>query len=80
MARRECDREDLFAEVTALSPRVEFRIGGESVVAGVKRSGNLLIYFRPDFMVGFDVENAVRRAFVDGLLYRAERGRRAAPR
>lgn len=76
MARHETDREDLFAAATALVPRAEFECAGQIIVAGFRRQGRFTVYFTPDFMVDFDTENAIRRAYHNGLLYRAEPGRR----
>lgn len=73
MSRHETDREDLIAEATALEERVELQIPGaaEPVVAGFHRDGRLSIYFGPDPVYHFDPEGRLRRAFVDGNLYRS---------
>ncbi len=74
MARVESDREDLMAEAAALVRRVELRTPGrdETVVAGFRANGWLSIYLGPDPMYQFDERGRLRRAFVDGLLYRTQ--------
>jgi hypothetical protein len=74
MARHEADREDLMSEATALVRRAELRVAGEElpVTAGVRDSGRLSIYFGSDPVYHFDEQNRLRRAFVDGLLYRTQ--------
>jgi hypothetical protein len=73
MARHESDREDLIAEATALKERVEFQVPDslEPIVAGFHGDGRLSIYFGPDPVYHFDPEGRLRRAFVDGNLYRS---------
>jgi len=73
MSRHETDREDLIAEATALQERVEFQVAGESlpIVAGFHRDGRLSVYFGPDPVYHFDTEGRLRRAFVEGNLYRS---------
>lgn len=75
MAREEHDRADLFAEVTGLSPRVEFRSGTETLVAGFRGAGAPSFYLGQELMIGFTSALEVRRLFVDAVLYRAENGR-----
>ncbi|QDT53308.1 hypothetical protein Pan44_13240 [Caulifigura coniformis] len=75
MARHESDREDLFAELAALSPRVEFQPGQSqrSVCAGRREStGGWSLFFGPDEVYHFDRDGRLRRAYVDGFLYRSE--------
>lgn len=74
MARHETDREDLLAEATALDPRVEWfpSEAGELVTAGQRRDGAASIYFGGDPVYQFDAAGRLRRAFVDGLLYRTQ--------
>ena len=74
MARNEVDRDDLLAEVVALTRRVELRTPshGEPVVIGFRANGWLSIYFGSDPMYQFDESGQLRRAFVDGLLYRTQ--------
>lgn len=74
MARLESDREDLMAEATALVQRAEFDVPGQpvSVIAGYRRDGALSIYFGPDPCFHFDRQLRLRRAFVEGALYRTQ--------
>jgi hypothetical protein len=77
MARQESDREDLFAELAALSPRMELRRDGfrESICAGRREStGGWSVFFGPDRVYHFDASGRLRRAFVEGFLYRSEGG------
>ncbi len=74
MSRNEADRDDLLAEVVALTRRVELRTPshGEPVVIGFRANGWLSIYFGSDPMYQFDESGQLRRAFVGGLLYRTQ--------
>ncbi|MBX3439624.1 MAG: hypothetical protein KF861_19200 [Planctomycetaceae bacterium] len=74
-ARRiEVDREDLMREATALRQRAEFRVPGENetVVVGYRSNSSLSIYFGPDPVFQFDRDGRLRRAFVDGNLFRTQ--------
>lgn len=75
MARMERDREDLLAEATALVQRVELAVAGwsEHVIAGFRRNGCGSVYFGPDEAYQFNTAGELRRAYRDGLLYKAER-------
>ena|SRR5436190_15827931 len=75
MARQESDRDDLFAELAALSPRMELRVGDsqESVCAGRREStGGWSVFFGPGRVYHFDASGRLRRAYVEGFLYRSE--------
>jgi len=75
MARQESDRDDLFAELAALSPRVELRVGdsADAVCAGRREStGGWSVFFGPDRVYHFDASGRLRRAYVEGFLYRSE--------
>ncbi len=77
MARHESDREDLFAELAALSPRIELlgHAAGQTVCAGRREStGGWSIYLGPDQVYHFDAAGQLRRAYVQGVLYRSEGG------
>jgi hypothetical protein len=80
MSRREEQREDLLAEVTALVERAEFEIAEESapVVIGFRRNGAASVYFGQDVAYQFNPANQLRRAFVDNRLFKADRGRLAS--
>jgi len=74
MSRHESTREDLFAECTALTRRVELLVPGESepLVGGCRANGAWSIYFGGDPCYHFDADGRLRRAFADGLLYRTQ--------
>src|SRR5687767_10093010 len=82
MARRESDREDLLREATALVERAEVSIRGheEPIVAGFRRDGSASFYFGGDPVYQFNTACELRRAYIGGLLYKAERGRLVALR
>jgi hypothetical protein len=73
MARHEEDREDLMAEAKALVHRVEMTVPGLSlpVILGVRTNQWLSIYLDPELVFHFNELGALRRAFVDGLIYRS---------
>ncbi len=77
MARNEADREDLLAEAAALVERVELnsRELDDHVVAGFRTNGAVSLYFGQDRAYQFNTRHELRRAFVNGVLYKAERGR-----
>jgi len=77
MSRRESDREDLLREATALVERAELSVAGfdEPVVVGFRRDGSASFYFGADPVYQFNTAGELRRAYVGGLLYKAERGR-----
>jgi len=74
LARVESDCEDLMQEAVALFWRVELQLAGLSqpVVAGFRRDGRLSLYFGGDPYYQFDAEGRLRRALVQGRLYRTE--------
>lgn len=80
MTRREQDREDLLAEATALVERVELKSPAfpDAVVAGFRKNGCASLYVGQDRAYHFNSLGELRRAYVDPLLYKAERGRWAA--
>jgi hypothetical protein len=73
MARHESDREDLMREATALRERVELQYADElfPVVAGFREDGRISLFFGSDPAFHFDPDGRLRRAFVDGELYRS---------
>jgi hypothetical protein len=77
MAQPESDREDLLREATALVHRAEFRIPGENepIVIGFRRDGSASFFFGADPVYQFNSAGQLRRAYINGLLYKAERGR-----
>jgi hypothetical protein len=76
MARQEDDREDLLREATALVERTRLQVPGfaEPVVAGFRRDGSLSLFLGSDSVYQFNSRGKLRRAFLDHLLYKAERG------
>jgi hypothetical protein len=74
MAQHKTDRDDLMEEATALVRRVEFRVPflNKPIVAGFKRSGAWSVYFAADPVFQFDAEGRLRRAYVDGSLFRTQ--------
>lgn len=82
MARHEQDREDLLAEAKALVARAEIVIEGdeEAIVLGFRRDGGCSYYFSPEEVYHFNPAGELRRAYFNGLLYKAEDGRLASLR
>ncbi len=76
MARQESDREDLLAEAKALVERAGLRIAGrdDDVVVGFRRDSSASFYFGADRVYHFNSQAQLRRAFVDGLLFKADKG------
>jgi hypothetical protein len=74
MARQEADREDLFAEATALVRRVELSVATntELIIAGFKKERSLSVYFGGNVAYHFDSQGRLKRAFRDGKLYRTQ--------
>ena len=79
MAREESKREDLLREATALIERIELAPAGdppaEHVVVGFRAEGALSVFFGSDPVYQFNTAGQLRRAFCDGLLFKAVRGR-----
>ncbi len=84
MARRESDREDLLGEATALVERVELSPvdapEGDHVTAGFRRDGAASVFFGAERVYQFNAAGELRRAYCDGLLFKAVRGRLASLR
>lgn len=75
MARHESDREDLFAELAALTPRLELQLRetGQIVCAGCREStGGWSLFLGPEEVYHTDADSRLRRAYVRGHLYRSE--------
>ena len=74
MARNEANREDLIREAVALTERAEFRINGsiELVTIGFRTTRAMSVFIGQDPVYQFDPEGRVRRAFVDGFLFRSQ--------
>ena len=77
MSRQESEREDLLREATALVERVELRLPEqpESIVAGFRRDGSASFFFGQSPVYQFNSRRELRRAYVDGLLYKTDNGR-----
>jgi hypothetical protein len=77
MSRLESDREDLLREATALVERVELRLPEQpdSIVAGFRRDGSASIFFGQNPVYQFNSRRELRRAFVEGLLYKTDHGK-----
>jgi len=62
------------SEATALVRRAKFSTadGHPELVAGYRGDGSLSLYLGEDPVYQFDPEGRLRRAFVDGLLYRTQ--------
>jgi hypothetical protein len=83
MAREESNREDLLREATALVERIELvpkaaestlstiAAGDEPIVAGFRADGALSIFFGADAVYQFNAAGELRRAYRDGLLFKA---------
>ena len=82
MARDERDREDLLREATALVERAELSIEGrdEPIVVGFRANGAISFFLGVDPVYQFNSDGKLRRAYVGGLLYKAERGQLVALR
>jgi hypothetical protein len=77
MPRQESDREDLMREATALVQRAELAIAGEPepVTCGFRRDGSASLFFGMDPVYQFNTFFELRRAYVGGLLYKADQDR-----
>jgi hypothetical protein len=76
MPREEHDREDLLRQATALVNRAELQVSGweAPVVVGFRRDGSFSVFFGGDPVYQFNSAGQLRRAYVAGLLYKAQRG------
>ena len=74
MARIEEDREDLYAELVTANPRWELELEGSPtpLITGIRPNGVWSVYFHPDRCYHFDANGGLRRAYVEGALYRSE--------
>lgn len=78
MAREESNREDLLREATALVERIELVLNDAHVVAGFRGDGALSVFFGEDPVYQFNAAGKLRRAFCDGKLIKAVRGKLVA--
>ena len=74
MALIESDREDLIREATALVRRAELKLPNSDrlVTVGYRSNGAFSVFFDQDPVYQFDLEGLLRRAYVDGHLYRSQ--------
>ena len=74
MAKHSSDKDDLMAEVNALSPRVAILLPGidAEIIAGRRSDGRWSVFFGGDPVYHFDAHNSLRRAFFAGNLYRSQ--------
>jgi hypothetical protein len=74
LAREEHDREDLLAEAKALVERVSLTIPGydEPLLIGFRRDGSASFYLAAERVYQFTSAGQLRRAYVDGLIYKAQ--------
>jgi hypothetical protein len=80
MAREEADREDLLGEATAYVERIAWELAEpdldrSTVFAGFRPDGAASFYFDSDPVYHFNATGELRRAFYQGRLIKAERGR-----
>jgi hypothetical protein len=82
MARQESEREDLLREATALVERMELappdEAGADHVVVGFRSDGAMSVFFGTEPVYQFNTAGQLRRAFCEGLLYKAVCGRLAS--
>lgn len=74
MARIEEDRDDLYAELVTANPRWELELEGSPtpLITGIRPNGVWSVYFHADRCYHFDANGGLRRAYVEGALYRSE--------
>lgn len=79
MGRVEADREDWMREATALRPRAELSLPhrAQPVYVGF-RGAAVSLYLGPDDVYHFSPAGALRRAYTQGRLWKAERHRLVA--
>jgi hypothetical protein len=83
MAREESSREDLLREATALVERIELRVSDpicapgdrdDHIIVGFRDNGSASFFFGDDPVYQFSSAGELRRAYCDGLLYKASQG------
>jgi len=74
MALHEEDKEDLMRDAVALRNRIEWDVPDEphAVVTGLRADRSLSVFFGQDPVFHFNPAGQIRRAFVNGFLYRAQ--------
>jgi hypothetical protein len=73
-ANRDANSEDPMRDAVALTERVELRSPGclQTIVAGFRRDNLLTVYWGEDPYYQFDDQGRLRRAVVDGRLFRTQ--------
>jgi hypothetical protein len=73
MARHEDDREDLIAEAKAFVMRAELAVPPEiePILLGLRSNGWFSVYWNANRVFHFDEQGGLRRAFLEGSLYRS---------
>lgn len=73
MKHDESGNEDLMREAVSLIERIEFRSPSLSgpITLGLNKQAWLFVYLGDDPMYRFDQQGRLRRAFVDGFLFRS---------
>jgi hypothetical protein len=86
MANEESPREDLLRESTALVERIELvprakptkssadACHDQTIVAGFRRNGALSVFFSEEEVYHFNAAGELRRAYLDGHLFKAVKG------
>ncbi len=74
MARMEQDREDLMREAVRLVPRGEFLWQEQRVFVGFRPGPAPSFYFSPEEVYQFNSQGELRRAYLQGALYKAQQG------
>ena len=74
MALQEEDKEDLMRDAVALRNRIEWAVPDEphAVVTGLRSDRSLSVFFGQDPVFHFNPDGQLRRAFVNGFLYRSQ--------
>ena len=77
MGRLQQDRENLLTEAVKLGERGELEFGSdaESLVVGFRPCGSGSLFFGPDPAYHFNARDELRRAYVQGIRFKAEHGR-----
>jgi len=74
MARHEADKEDLIRDAVAFRNRIEWNVPGEpeAVVTGLRSDQSLSVVSGQEPEYHFNPDGQLRRAYVDGFLYRTQ--------
>lgn len=77
MARNPEEREELLREARALVVRAEMEVDGfdEPIVVGFRHTGAASLYFGQDVVYQFNTTSELRRAYLNGEMYKSEKRR-----